>query len=433
VLIVVVGAGTLAAAWTLAPAVAPDGATSPAASPVAGPTTPPPVGTNVLTIGISLPMGGEMTETTEPIRAGVQLAVDEANAEGLVPGTIITTRLLDHGTGADSDAAQAAEDMRTLVDDPTVVGVVGPFHDDAAEAQIPVSNAAGLLQCSPSNLTAGLTIGPQAAELRPDPGRTSYIRVQAPDSREGAALAEYAWDTLELRHAAVGDDGSPWGTALANTFTAAWAARGGSVDQRFHSDGDGGLSDVVVERIGNPGIDLVVFGGYADTGAAELRLRMDAGGMRDRWLLLGNGAFDGSGAVSGSFANRVVDGQSDPPGPTAGADAFRSTFFNDDGFYARMERETGVDADYYGAAGYACAEAILEGIRAAHEAGVVSRETVRAAAVDPDASYRGVFGPTSFDTHGDIVPSAVTIYRLDPADAGVGDWLWEAQVVLDEP
>ena len=58
---------------------------------------------------------------------------------------------------------------------------------------------------------------------------------------------------------------------------------------------------------------------------------------------------------------------------------------------------------------------------------------MRAAAANPDASYRGVFVPTSFDAHGDIVPQAITIYRLDPKDAGVGAWLWEAQVVLDGP
>jgi branched-chain amino acid transport system substrate-binding protein len=428
-LAVVVGAGTLAAAWAVAPAAAPRvGAASPATSPAAS----PPVAGEVLTIGISLPMQGDLRGTTEPIRAGVQLAVDEANAEGLVPGVTIRTRLLDHGAGGGPDTSQAATDMRAFVDDPTVVGVVGPYHDDAAAAQIPVSNAAGLLQCSPSNMTAGLTIGPDAARLRPVPERVSYVRVQAPDEREGAALAEYAWDTLGLRHAAVGDDRSSWGTALANTFTAAWAARGGSVNLRFHSDGDGSLSDIDVGRIGGPGIDLVMFGGLTDTGAADLRVAMDAAGLRDRWLLLGNDSLDGGATVDGSFASRVT-GQWDMPGPTAGADAYRSAFPGDEGFYARMERATGVDPDYYGPAGYACAEAILEGIRVSRATGAVTREGVRAAVTRAGAAYDGVFGRTSFDARGDVVPSAITIYRLAREDGGEVDWAWDAQLELDGP
>ena len=35
--------------------------------------------------------------------------------------------------------------------DAAVIGVVGPFNSTVAKVQIPISNEAGLLQCSPAN------------------------------------------------------------------------------------------------------------------------------------------------------------------------------------------------------------------------------------------------------------------------------------------
>ena len=63
--------------------------------------------------------------------------------------------VLDHAVNGVHDPQQGAKDMTTLVSDAAVVGVVGPFNSSVAKVQIPISNEAGLLQCSPGEHQPG--------------------------------------------------------------------------------------------------------------------------------------------------------------------------------------------------------------------------------------------------------------------------------------
>ena len=85
--------------------------------------------------------------------------------------------MLDHAVNGQYNAAQGAADLQTLANDPNVVGVVGPYNSDVAAAQIPISNAAGLLLCSPANTRIALTQLPDALTYRPtNPDKIAYIR-----------------------------------------------------------------------------------------------------------------------------------------------------------------------------------------------------------------------------------------------------------------
>ncbi len=79
--------------------------------------------------------------------------------------------------------------MARIAADPRYVAVIGPFHSFVAESSIPVANAAGLLQCSPSNTTPGLTRVAEAASLRPRPDRPSYVRLATTDDTAAGAAA----------------------------------------------------------------------------------------------------------------------------------------------------------------------------------------------------------------------------------------------------
>ena len=83
--------------------------------------------------------------------------------------------------------------MQTFVDDPAVIGVVGPYNSAVAKVQIPIGNDAGLLQCSPANTNQDLTKGdrrPGPARKKPD--KIAYIRVATTDDIQGPAVAQYA-------------------------------------------------------------------------------------------------------------------------------------------------------------------------------------------------------------------------------------------------
>lgn len=111
-------------------------------------TTPPSIGITV-TIGISLPLIGSAAAAAGSARDGALLAVKDANESAAIPGYAVTTKILDYAPAGQPDPAQGSTDIKAFVGDQSVVGVVGPFNGGVAVAQIPVSNAAGLLQCTP--------------------------------------------------------------------------------------------------------------------------------------------------------------------------------------------------------------------------------------------------------------------------------------------
>jgi ABC-type branched-subunit amino acid transport system substrate-binding protein len=171
-----------------------------------------------LKIGISLPLSGASAASSEPARDGALLAINEANEKG--------------GVGSDGSHAPdiAAADMTAFVADTDVVGVVGPFNSGSAKAQIPVSNEAGLFQCSPSNTNPTLTIGEDGKTLRAaNPDKINYVRLCSNDNFQGAALAKYAYTTLNLRSALVIDDTETYGKGLADVFAAEFTKLGGTV------------------------------------------------------------------------------------------------------------------------------------------------------------------------------------------------------------
>ena len=142
-------AGTLAAVTALAFAAC--NTATPGSSGATGSTGTGGATGKTLKIGTELPMSGAETANGEPTANGVKLAIKQANAQKLIPGYTIDINVQDDAVNGAHDPQQGATNMHTLVADAAVVGVVGPFNSSVAQAEIPISNAGGLLQCSPAN------------------------------------------------------------------------------------------------------------------------------------------------------------------------------------------------------------------------------------------------------------------------------------------
>ncbi|MFL5778549.1 MAG: ABC transporter substrate-binding protein, partial [Chloroflexota bacterium] len=110
-----------------------------------------------LKLGVTLPLSGGAAADGQPTMKGAKLKVDEVNAAGGVAGYTIDLVNLDHSVNGKYNEQQGAQDMQTFVADPAVIGVVGPYNSAVAKVQIPISNSAGLLQCSPANTNETLT------------------------------------------------------------------------------------------------------------------------------------------------------------------------------------------------------------------------------------------------------------------------------------
>src|SRR5262249_20227563 len=127
------------------------------------------------TIAAQLANTGPRAELGLTIQNAVQMAIDETNAQGGVGGQRLSVDVLDEGTADRTDIATAS--MNTFVANNSVVGVVGPLQSPHGRVDIPISNAAGLLECSPANSNPGLTKPRYGAlDLRSAfPNRINYV------------------------------------------------------------------------------------------------------------------------------------------------------------------------------------------------------------------------------------------------------------------
>src|SRR2546422_180567 len=99
--------------------------------------------------------------------------------------------------------------------------------------ELPISNAAGLLQCSPANTNTGLTSPPDSLQYRPNnPDKINYIRLAAPDSIQGPAGADYTYTDLGAKNVYILDDTEAFGVGVGDSFSARFTELGGTVTKR---------------------------------------------------------------------------------------------------------------------------------------------------------------------------------------------------------
>ncbi|MHB8461884.1 MAG: ABC transporter substrate-binding protein, partial [Vulcanimicrobiaceae bacterium] len=172
----------------------------------------------IITLGVDLPLSGADASVGVSTLNGVKLAVEQANKAGLPGGFTFTINAIDDAVQGVHSPQQGASNMRTFVSDPTVLAVIGPYNSNVAQAQIPISNAAPLLQIGPSVVSDGLTIGDAARALRrTNPNTISFFRVCTTDAHQGSAAASFALK-LGWKRAYIVDVNETYGLDLANVF-----------------------------------------------------------------------------------------------------------------------------------------------------------------------------------------------------------------------
>jgi branched-chain amino acid transport system substrate-binding protein len=317
---------------------------------------------------------------------------------------------------------------------------VGPYNSAVAKAQIPVSNDAGLLQCSPANTNELLTKPPVALDYRSKhPTRIAYIRVATTDDIQGPAMSVYAFNELGLRNIAVVDDVTTFGYGVADNFANAFKDLGGNVPYREGATPDTVDFNGIISSL--PGdIDGLYYGGVVSSGAGLLLKQLRQQGITVPFLGP-DGIKNGSGKDKGSLITVAgVDAATDTYGTVATIGDFESLGLGDrqkafrDAYVERFKSESEFqNPGAYSAAGYACAQVVLTSLAAFLEANpdadlAAIREGVRAYAADPANSFDTVLGTTSFDENGDIAQKFISFYKVDQAALdGAGDWAFLEQ------
>jgi branched-chain amino acid transport system substrate-binding protein len=380
-----------------------------------------------LKIAVELPFQGADKAASDPIKNGVRLAIKQAG--GVAGGWTIVNEdadVYDDALNGAHDPQTGANNMTKIVSDADVVAVVGPLNSGVARAQIPISNEAGVLQCSPANTGTDLTKPPDSAKYRPAGKPNNYIRVVTTDDIQGPAASQFDYEKLAKKSVYIIDDTEAFGKPVADNFEKDFKARGGTVVK--HDAAPKTTQDYVSIMTGakalNP--ESIYFGGVTATGGARILLAAQQVGLGDVPFIGPDGINDGNGGTKDSFLNL---------GGTAAKNAYSTlagpgTFDAKDKFDADYKAEYGIDATGYAGQGFACTQVILDAIgRAAPADKASAREAIRAAATATDHTYKLIVGDVTFDANGDTSQHIVSIYSYDPSGAGgKGDWKFDSQV-----
>ncbi len=387
-----------------------------------------------LTIGVDLPLSGGEVVNGQPTLNGVQLAVDQANAAGGVGGFTLKVDAKDDAVNGAHDPNQGAQNVNALVADPAVIAMVGPFNSNVARAEIPVTNDAGLAQCSPSNTGTDLTQDGSDKYRSSDPAKAAvrnYFRTATPDNIQGLGLAQYAYNDLGAKNAYVVDDQEAFGIGVADSFSKAFTDLGGTIAKRDGNDWttNKSFTSLLTSVAGlTPAVDVVFFGGTQVTGGGQLRKDMGAANMLNVPMVGPDGITDlAAGGVDGSFitlaglenSDKVfgsVAGVHDLPNPGTFTADYTTAFGNPPGAYSALA--------------FACTQIILQSLDAAIKSGITDpaalREGTRAAVFAGNA-FDTLLGPLTVDANGDS-GTWLSFYKTDPtAEGGKGGWVFDKQ------
>jgi ABC-type branched-subunit amino acid transport system substrate-binding protein len=340
----------------------------------------------------------------------VELAIKDAGGETGgweidMPRSLI---LYDDGT-----PRVGADNMTRIVARRDVVAVIGPYSSSVASAQIPLSNEAGLFQCSPSATSPDLT---QPAVRSARPTSINFVRTVTTGDVEGPGAARFIIDKLGKSRVYVIDNAIASATARTNKFTEALEGRGGTVAGRQSVPMTATDLSAIVANARSLGAEVIYFsGGSTGTSAFAARLLKDVRqAMPDTPFVASGETFSdqapflsGAGSSLNSDVYAVFPAVGEYPGRVD--------------FETRYRREYGRAPTLYIASAFACTQVLLDAIQRADSTDrAAMRERVRAAAVDPLATYRTLIGDFHFDANGDTSQQIVTIYQADP---GINGWV----------
>jgi branched-chain amino acid transport system substrate-binding protein len=160
-----------------------------------------------LTIASALSITGETAFLGNDSNFGIQVAQEE---RGQVLGRDVEVIHEDGGCG---DAASGQTAAQAIVANPAILGAIGTTCSRTAVTAMQVLGPAHIVMVSPSNTAPGLT-NPD----HPEYGGEYFFRTAYNDKVQGAAVAKYACEVLEVDTAATVHDGSPYAEQLQQVF-----------------------------------------------------------------------------------------------------------------------------------------------------------------------------------------------------------------------
>lgn len=215
--------------------------------------------------GLQIAMAGALTGPDAALGIniinGVKLALDQHNKAN--PGCKVEVKPFD----TEGDPQKASQVIPQIVNDPTVIGLVGPAFSGETKATGQILSDAGLVAVSASATNATLTHN----------GWKTFFRGLANDDVQGPSVAKYLTDTAGYKKVCVVQDNTDYGVGLAASITQGLGAAADPACAASIKKGDKDFSATVTKIAGaNP--DAIFYSGYYAEGA-PLAQQLKSGGV----------------------------------------------------------------------------------------------------------------------------------------------------------
>lgn len=386
-------------------------------------------GNKTITIATLLPVSGTSAALGLPTQYGADLAISQNTDLGNGYTLKGDNENYQGASGADPAAATAAANK--LVNDLTVMGIVGAFNSGISKVTMPITNGAGLVAISPANTNPGLTLQQYAADnsinfalLHPAGKPDAYFRIPGTDVVQGKVDASIATSApISAKTVYVIDDNTVYGKGLANFFTTNFQSSGGTVLDRQSFTANqvssaGSFADTIKAK--NP--DVVFFGGTTDSGVGAVKKALASKGFDKPWVG-GDGIADDSAWLDTAGAGAVgTTATVAAPDPASLSSAAATKFVSD--YKTFVAGKPNNDLVGYSAMSYDSAMIIITAVKNLIAAG---KDVTRANVRDQVASinYTGVTGQISFDANGDNSgPKVFAVYTVDSTNK----WVYQSTV-----
>jgi branched-chain amino acid transport system substrate-binding protein len=335
-------------------------------------------------IGASAPLTGPQAHLGKDNENGTRMAIDDANAKGIViGGRKAHFELISEDDQADPKTATIV--AQKLVDD-KVNGVIGHLNSGTTIPAAKIYSDNGIPQISPSATAVSYTAQ----------GFRTAFRVMANDAQQGHVLGEYAVKNLGAKRIAVIDDRTAYGQGLADQFIKSAEANGAKIVAHEYTNDKAMDFTAVLTAVKGKKPDLLFYGGMDAQGgpmakqlkalALKLKFMTGDGGYTPEFIKLAGAAAEGAYA---SLPGVPLDKM---PGGQAFADRFVAK-------YGPIQ----LYAPY-------CYDAVNVMIAAMQKAG--SADPAKYLPALADISYDGVTANIQFDEKGDLKGGAITLYQV---------------------
>ncbi|MFI6869714.1 branched-chain amino acid ABC transporter substrate-binding protein [Nocardia sp. NPDC050406] len=283
-------------------------------------------------IAMAGPLTGPNANLGLNIVRGVKLALDEHNKAN--KDCQVTLKEFD----TEGNPQKATQVIPTIINDPSIVALIGPTFSGETKATGQVLSDAGLLALTPSATNVSLTQN----------GWKTFFRGLGNDGIQGPAVAKYLLGTGKYKKICVAADNTDYGVGLAKTLTETLGATADPSCAVNVKEGDKDFS-AAVSKLAAAKPDAIYYAGYYAE-AAPFVQQLRSGGVTATFI-----SDDGTKDVE--FVKQAGDASKDavlscPCGPAP------------DKFAEDYKALSGFEAGTYSTEGYDLTTIVLKGLAA---------------------------------------------------------------------